>query len=183
MVTELRIERKWAMPNKWTFTIPPIKELLEEEMDGGFWIDPFAGLHSPANLTNDLNPEMPTDHHLDALEFLKSQDDLSCDGGLLDPPYSFRQVVECYKGFGYKVTQETTRMDFYSKIKDEMTRVLKVGGKTITFGWNSMGFGESRGFRKTRSLLVPHGGHKNDNIVVVETKEHYQPSLQDYEPK
>ena len=29
----MRIERKWAMPNKWTFTIKPIRELLKEELE------------------------------------------------------------------------------------------------------------------------------------------------------
>ena len=28
----MKIERKWAMPNKWTFTIKPIAELLKEEV-------------------------------------------------------------------------------------------------------------------------------------------------------
>jgi hypothetical protein len=29
---DMRIERIWAMPNKWTFTIKPIRELIKEEM-------------------------------------------------------------------------------------------------------------------------------------------------------
>jgi len=31
----MKTERVWAMPNKWTFTIKPIRELLEEEMVSG----------------------------------------------------------------------------------------------------------------------------------------------------
>lgn len=27
----MKIERQWAMPNKWTFRIKPIKELLMQE--------------------------------------------------------------------------------------------------------------------------------------------------------
>ena len=41
------INRVWAMPNKWTFTIKPIKELLEEEIIGEEWADPFCGENSP----------------------------------------------------------------------------------------------------------------------------------------
>lgn len=52
----MRIDRIWAMPNKWTFQIPPIAALLKEEMTGGIWIDPFAGKSSPAHIKNDLNP-------------------------------------------------------------------------------------------------------------------------------
>jgi hypothetical protein len=44
---DVRIEKIWAMPNKWTFTILPIKNLLQEEMDNGAWLDPFCGKFSP----------------------------------------------------------------------------------------------------------------------------------------
>lgn len=96
----MRVDRIWAMPNKWTFTIKPIAELLKEEINDGLWIDPFAGEHSPASITNDLNPDRPTTHHMDALAFLKTFDDNSVDGVLYDPPYSPRQVKECYDNIG-----------------------------------------------------------------------------------
>ena len=65
------IERIWAMPNKWTFTIKPIKELLTEEINGQF-CDPFCGENSPAHVKNDLNPNNTYAHtHLDALSFIK----------------------------------------------------------------------------------------------------------------
>jgi hypothetical protein len=39
----MRIDRVWAMPNKWTFTIKPIKKLLEEEVQNWYlWSDPFV---------------------------------------------------------------------------------------------------------------------------------------------
>ena len=38
----MKIERIWAMPNKNTFIVKPIKELLLEEVNKGIWIDPFA---------------------------------------------------------------------------------------------------------------------------------------------
>ena len=53
----MKIERKWAMPSAWTFTIKPIAELLKEEIDLNkeIWLDPFAGNNSPAQYRNDLN--------------------------------------------------------------------------------------------------------------------------------
>ena len=61
----MKFSRIWAMSNKWTFTIKPIKELLEKYVgDGTDWIDPFAGQHSPAEITNDINPDRPTKYHL-----------------------------------------------------------------------------------------------------------------------
>lgn len=171
----MKIERKWSMPSRWTFTIKPIRELLEEEVGTGFlvrglWADPFAGENSPAQETNDLNPERPTKYHLEAIEFLKQFPDNHFDGVLFDPPYSPRQVKECYDGIGLNFTAEQTKQSFYSNAKNEMTRVLKDGGKAICFGWNSMGLGKNRGFEMNRILLVAHGGSKNDTIVTVETK-------------
>jgi hypothetical protein len=166
----MKIERTWAMPSQWTFTIKPIAELLKEEMniDQEIWIDPFAGKTSPAQLKNDINGSMNITHNMDALDFLKLWHDV--DGILLDPPYSNRQVSEHYKKAGMKVTGWHTSAGWTSEIKNECARALKSGGKCITFGWNSMGLGKTRGFRMERILLVPHGGSKNDTIVTVETK-------------
>lgn len=164
------IYRKWAMPNKNTFSIKPIKDLILSEKTGGTWIDPFANTNKIAEITNDLNTDYDTDYHMDALDFLKMFDDNSVDGVLYDPPYSPRQVSECYNDVGYNVTWDTTKASFWSNHKKEISRILKIGGKVITFGWNSGGIGLSYGFRKTKILLVPHGGWHNDTICTIEIK-------------
>lgn len=167
----MKIERIWAMPNKYTFTIKPIKELLQNEVNGGIWIDPFAGFHSPAQVTNDLDPLSAATSHMDALEFLRLQQDNNYDGGFYDPPYSISQATECYKGFGKQyLTVKPSSMLYWKSIKNELARVIKPGGKVICCGWSSMGLGKSRRFEMTRILLVPHGGSKNDTIVTVERK-------------
>lgn len=169
----IRIDRVWSMPNKNTFEIKPIKELLEDEVDlSQLWIDPFANRNKIANITNDLNTEYETDYHLDALEFLKMFDDESVDGVLYDPPYSPRQVSECYNHVGYSVTWDTTKASFWGNHKREISRIVKIGGKVITFGWNSGGIGYKYGFEIQRILLVPHGGWHNDTICTVEVKTH-----------
>lgn len=173
----MKIEREWAMPNKNTFDILPIKELILEEKTEGLWIDPFANKNKIATITNDLNPEYGTDYNMDALDFLKMFDDHSVDGVLYDPPYSPRQVSECYNDFGYNVTWETTNASFWSNQKKELSRIIKIGGKIITFGWNSGGIGKNNGFEITRILLVPHGGWHNDTICTVEVKKCQQISL------
>lgn len=165
----MMIERIWAMPNKWTFTIKPIAQLLKDEMNDGVWIDPFAGENSPAAITNDLNPDRPTTYHMDALEFLKMFPDGSVDGVLYDPPYSSRQVRECYDDIDGDIKWDG-RTTFWSETKNEVARILKHGGKAICFGWNSMGLGINRGFEMTRVLMVPHGGTHNDTICTVEVK-------------
>lgn len=154
------IERKWAMPNKWTFTIMPIKELLIEEVDGGLWCVPFAGENGSkyAQVTNDI--ELGGQ---DALTFLKSQPREHFDGVLYDPPYSITQA----RMYGKK---EFSSMKYWADCKNELARILKPGGKAICFGWSSQGLGKNRGFKMERILLVPHGGSKNDTIVTVEAK-------------
>lgn len=164
------IERKWAMPNKNTFSIKPIKELILDELTEGIWIDPFANSNKLATITNDLNAEYDTDYHMDALDFLKLFPDNSIDGILYDPPYSPRQVSECYNNVGLSVTWDTTKSSFWSNHKREISRILKLNGKVITFGWNSGGIGSSNGFSIRRILLVPHGGWHNDTICTVEVK-------------
>lgn len=169
-VNQTDIQRQWAMPNKNIFDIKPILELIQNEMTNGLWIDPFANKNKLATVTNDLNQEFDTDYHLDALDFLKNFEDESIDGVLYDPPYSPRQVTECYQGIGWNVTNETTRASFWSNQKKEISRIVRPGGKVITFGWNSGGIGRKYGFEITRILLVPHGGWHNDTICTVEVK-------------
>lgn len=114
----IQFERIWAMSNKNTFDILPIKKLISEEVNlKDFWIDPFANKNKIATVTNDLNLEYYTDFHLDALDFLKSFSDISVDGILYDPPYSPRQVSECYKNVGYNVTNDTTKSSFWANHK------------------------------------------------------------------
>lgn len=157
------------MSNAYTFKIKPIAQLLKEEVDRNeVWLDPFAGLYSPAQYKNDLNESMNAQDHEDALDWLKNR--TNADGILLDPPYSNRQVSEHYKKAGIKITGWHTSAGWTSAIKDEAARAIKTGGKCISFGWNTTGLGKNRGFKIERILIVPHGGSKNDTLVVVERK-------------
>lgn len=170
--SNISIERVWAMPNKNTFDIKPIHDLITEELTEGLWIDPFANQNKLATITNDLSMKFDTDYHLDALDFMKIFDSNSVDGVLYDPPYSPRQVSECYNNVGYNVTWDTTKASFWGNHKREISRIVKLGGKVITFGWNSGGIGYKYGFEIERILLVPHGGWHNDTICTVEIKTH-----------
>lgn len=155
------IHRVWAMPNKNTFSIKPIKELIEKYNTGGTIIDAFANNSKIATITNDLDTQYNTDYHMDALDFFKIFEDKSVDMVLYDPPYSPRQVSECYKNLGKTVNMQTTQASYWSNHKKEIGRIVKTGGIVITCGWNSGGIGEKYGFKIIEVLLVPHGGwHK-----------------------
>lgn len=168
----MKINRTWSMPNKETFKIKPIKELLDRYVNGR-WVDPYAGYNSPATIQNDLNLDIKgmCFSHKEATIFLKEQLDNSCDGVLFDPPYSPRQLSESYKKFGLSVNMQTTQSSYWSKCRKEIARIIKPEGICISFGWNSCGIGKKLGFKILEILLVSHGGGHNDTIVTVERKD------------
>ncbi len=155
--------RTWDMPNKNTFLIPTARGILDNFVgDGKGWVDPFANANSPAEHTNDINMDMPTTHHMDAVEFLETFGDCSCRGVLLDPPYSLHQINEVYEGHG--------NMKIISRVYMEAARIVDVGGLIITFGWNSNGVGKRGAFHTEAIWLIAHGGSHNDTIVTVQKK-------------
>lgn len=157
------------MPNSRTFSIKPIEELIHKYAYGKI-IDPFANSNKLATITNDLDTQYNTDYHMDALDFLKMFENESVDTVLYDPPYSPRQVSECYKNLGQTVNMQTTQASYWSKQKEQIGRIVKPNGIVVTCSWNSGGIGKKYGFEIEEILLVPHGGWHNDTIVVVERK-------------
>lgn len=173
----MNIYRKWSMPNSNTFSIAPIRDLILGQISGGTIIDPFANnatlrehMSDVRYITNDLNTEYNTDYHLDAIDFLRIFEDSSIDVVLYDPPYSPRQVSECYKSLGKTVNMQTTQSSYWSQQKKEISRIVRHGGKVITFGWNSGGIGSKYGFTIETILMVAHGGWHNDTICTVDIK-------------
>ncbi len=163
--------RIWEMPNSNTFDIKCIRRLIHKyhktEMIS---IDPFANKNRIAKITNDLDPEMKADYCMDALDFLKQFETGSIDFVLYDPPYSQRQVSECYKKLGKTVNMETTQASFWGNLKKEIARVTKANGIVISFGWNTNGIGKTKGFEIIEILTVAHGGQHNDTLCTVERK-------------
>ena len=167
----MRISRAWAMPNKNTFTIKPIKEIIEKYNKSNMVsIDPFANKNKIAKFCNDLDPQYGTDYNMDALDFIKTFESGCVDLVLFDPPYSPRQVSECYKSLDMTVNMQTTQSSFWGNLKKEISRVTKKDSIVITFGWNSGGIGKGNGFEIVEILMVAHGGWHNDTIVTVEKK-------------
>lgn len=169
----MKFSREWAMPNSKTFSILPISNIIHKYIDTiynnhGIILDPFANDGKLGTITNDLNPEFFTDYHLDALDFLKLFEDNSVDAVLYDPPYSPRQVSECYKQLNMSVNMQTTQSTYWMQHKNQISRIIKPKGIVITCSWNSNGMGKSYGFELKEVLLVAHGGWHNDTIVTVE---------------
>ncbi len=165
------IKREWAMPNKWTFQIPPIKKLLDRYVgDGKGWIDPFAGESSPAEITNDLDQERKATYHHHAVDFIKQLNGNNFKGVLFDPPYSTHQLKETYGNIGREFVYADTLNGSFFDVKELIAPKIIAGGNAISCGWNSIGFGRKNGFEIVEILLVCHGGQHNDTIVTVERK-------------
>ena len=164
-----KLTRIWQMPNSNTFN-KAINLMLGWFSSVDIFHRPFSQTYQGLlKITNDLNPDYKTDFHLDAIDFLKRFETESVDFVLYDPPYSLRQVSECYKGVGREVTMETTQASWNTAHKSEIKRILKPNGICMCFGWNSNGIGSSD-MELVEVLLVAHGGQHNDTIVTVERK-------------
>lgn len=165
------MSREWAMPCRNTFDCRPIGDFVKNYLHG-ISVDPFARNNQWATYTNDLNPDTQAQSHLDAEIFLQecASKGIKADCILFDPPYSPRQISECYKSIGLHVgMQETQNSVLYARIRKALLPLCKVGTIVLSFGWNSAGMGK-KGFRRRETLLVAHGGAHNDTICVADER-------------
>lgn len=158
----------WAMPSRWTFTIPPINDFVKRWVDNAnVIVDPFSGRSTFATLSNDL-----ATGGVDAGEWCQSllpEYRGKADVVIFDPPYSPRQISECYKSIGLPVTSADTRnASLYKRVRQPLSDICKPGGIALSFGWQSSGFGKKWLTREI--LLVQHGGAHNDTICVAQEK-------------
>lgn len=172
-MTEIKFSRVWAMPNADTFSVKPIGEFVKRYLaESKISIDPFARNKRWATYTNDLNPLTEAECHLDALEFLgKMKSNGVCvDLGIFDPPYSARQVAECYAQVGRKTTMQDTQGKSWSNWKSALNEIVSSDGTVLSFGWNTVGMGKKHGFEIVEIMLVSHGGVHNDTICMAERR-------------
>lgn len=163
----MKLSRTWAMPNKHTFSIPPIGEFVKRYLSKSVVsIDPFCGEKRWATHNNDLGI-----HKVDAEAFLHGlrAEGVLADLFIFDPPYSPRQMSECYKSVGLEVGMAGTQNGaLYKRVRDAAVPILSTNATCLSFGWNSAGMGQKRGFEIIEILLVAHGGGHNDTICVAE---------------
>lgn len=169
-MTPIVFSREWAMPGAETFTVPPIwRFVMRYASRSSISVDPFARNSSIATWRNDLNPDTAAPYHMDAEEFLREVVTDKCDMALIDPPYSPRQISECYAKVGLSCGREETQSAaLYKRVRRALQEVLTPGAIVLSFGWNSAGMGRSTGATIEEILLVNHGGAHNDTICIAE---------------
>lgn len=179
-MSSISMSRVWAMPSADTFDVTPIHNLVRKYLhESRVSVDPFARNKQWATYTNDINPATTAEFHMDAEEFLNvlAQRGVKCDLLIFDPPYSPRQLKECYDSMGRKMQLEdgqTARLR--SVWRDAAMQILDSECVVLNFGWNSTGFGRKHGFILEEILLVCHGADHNDTICTVERR--IQPRLE-----
>jgi len=164
----MKVDIEWGMPSRWTFSIPPIHKFVERHTAGAAVIvDPFAGKSEFATHGNDWGLGGKP-----ATEFLQSliDDGVQADVVIFDPPYSPRQISECYKGLGLAAAmQDTQNARLYANVRPLLRQLCKPDGLALCFGWSSSGMGKKFG-PVEELLLVQHGGAHNDTICVAQRK-------------
>jgi len=177
----LKMTRVWAMPNADTFSMEPIGELVKRYLrESKVSVDPFARNKRWATYTNDLNPDTEAEYHLDVLDFLLilKGNGIIADLIIFDPPYSLHQLKTTYEGAGGRMTADDTgRVNRWTKERNVVNDILKIGGIVISCGWNSSGMGEGRAYEKLELLVTCCGAGHNDILTLVERKLVHQPRL------
>lgn len=170
----MKFSREFAMPNADTFSVKPIGDFVRRYLDAmdGTTIDMFARNNRLCTYTNDLNPKTAAEYHVDAEDFLKSLYPWHAGKimlALFDPPYSPRQISECYKGIGREVTtKDTQNAALYRRVRDALHPLIAPSGLVLSFGWSSNGMGTTRGYVIEEIMMVAHGGAHNDTICIAE---------------
>jgi hypothetical protein len=172
-MNQIKFSRVWAMPSSDTFDCLPIGNFVRRWMEGSKCsVDPFARNKRWATHTNDLNPATKAEHHFDALEFLAVMEKKGVQPDLVifDPPYSARQIAECYEQVGRKTTMQDTQGRSWTRWKSAIARLVRPNGVVLSFGWNTVGMGNKHGFNIEEIMLVCHGGVHNDTICMAERR-------------
>lgn len=157
------------MPSRDTFSVNPIGKFVVRYLgQSHLSVDPFARNKRWATMTNDIDPTTSAEYHMDAEDFLLSRSE-KFDLVIFDPPYSPRQVSECYKGIGREVgMKETQTALLYKRVRDAIPAILTPNGIVLSFGWSTNGMGKTRGFEIMEIMLCAHGGAHNDTICMAE---------------
>jgi len=167
------------MPSANTFDVPPIRDFVRRYLpvsSCAVSIDPFARNKGWATYTNDLNPNTAAEYHMDVLEFLGEmvRFGVRADVAIFDPPYSPRQIKECYDSIGLKMKAQDAMRTNWQAERNLIDKILKPNGYCLSFGWNTNGMGRKRHYEIVEILIVAHGMGHNDTLCTAEQKPPYE---------
>lgn len=149
-------------PRKWTFQNPEVRKWVESHSTGKV-LNLFAGRVrlSLDEIRVDLDEKYHPDFQMSAQDFVKwaIEKQKKFDTVILDPPYSHRKGWELYNGHN---------VNHLTRLKNSIPEILNEDSIVITLGYDSIGMGKVRGFRKEAIALVCHGRLHKDTIIMEE---------------
>ena len=174
MITE-RVKSELKQPV--VFNSPGVKELIEQEVTEGIWLDPFAGgfIYPKTDklqvITNDFNTRWDTDYNLDVYDFFQEvYKDNYYDGIILNPPLTPTEMKQDFARVGRYLEKRYVLVSFYTEMRSFCQRMTKPDGKIIIVSYNSGGMSKSNGYEIERLRLVCFGKRNQDLICTVNRK-------------
>jgi len=180
------------------FSNPHIRKIIDRVLNDVMYdtcgnalvIDPFAResftRNLPSCITNDLNTEFNTDYNLEFKEFAQALQGrfISCahppiDLVLFDPPYSLRQLKDCYNGIGKDLDLWQTH-NMWKEGKDILASMMRPGSYAISLGWTTSGFGKNRGFEKREVHVFEQAAREDRYSLLLTVEQKVQHTLNDY---
>lgn len=180
------------------FSNPHIRKVIDRVLNDVMYdtcgnalvIDPFArdsfSTRLPSCITNDLNTEFNTDYNLEFKEFANTLYEIQCAGNLgpidlvlFDPPYSLRQLKDCYSGIGKHLDLWQTQ-NMWKEGKDTLASMMKPGSYAISLGWTTSGFGKNRGFEKREVHVFEQAAREDRYSLLLTVEQKVQHTLYDY---
>lgn len=159
MYFDMEITYMLQPPKRYTFEQPRLKKWVEDRCKGKV-LNLFAGKTHLAvdEFRVDIDAATEPDVVMDAFKFITTTD-MKFDTIILDPPWSVRKSREKYGG---------RIVGSFTKIKNNLSRVLNDGGRVITVGYSSVGMSRSRGFKKIALCVICLSGDHDDSFAVLE---------------
>jgi len=153
------------MLGRWTFDYAAARNIVREEMQGRV-LNACAGEtvleYGGEIVRNDLHPDRPAlDTTHDVTEIAAHFEPQSFDTVLFDPPFDEKQAADKYDGLHAK--------DVHAALT-QFSRLVKPGGKVVTFGWSSWGMSSHNAFERARTVLLQRGPILRDVIVSVDVR-------------
>ena len=165
--TKRNIELMNSQCHRYTFQPKKIRTWVVNEICG-HTLNLFAGktILREGNVRIDKDPDMPDlTFVMDSEDFLKmalKEEFAKFDTIIFDPPWNARKAREKYEG---------RYIGKFTKLKEDIVKLLNPRGKIISAGYKISYFGKKRGFNLEKVLVVNPGGDINPFFIVVERKE------------
>jgi predicted RNA methylase len=172
---ELNVQMLRANCYAYTFDDQKIMSLVRSLVKHGEVLNLFAGKNIVVGDETrvDLNKSLPRlDYVMDSFDFVQHaimNRNLRYDTIIYDPPWNERKSKELYNGY---------YIGKFTKLKDDIVKLLKHGGVIISAGYEIDNFSQKRGMQLQHITVVNPSGEIRPFFITVEKR---LPSLEEFD--